>query len=299
MQIPTLLISCCLIAADVTAQGISSLLSDFQQAKGRMKDAVVQQSSGNESTKIVDFTIMNDRDDTLHGRLRMPTAVDGKFPVALLIVGIETGKEVVEMIRGHEDVIVVGLDYPFEGPYDFSGWSTIKAAFSLRETGFMMVPRILLCLDWLFGQSNVDTTDVTLVAVSFGVFTALPAAVIDRRIRRVAVVQAGGNLSEIIGANARRLDAPIPPWLAGWLGSWMLAPFEPNRYIGRISPRPVFLVSGESDEFFPHASVKSLFDHAGDPKEWIRHKRGHVMPGERELIVELTNILAERLYGAK
>lgn len=281
------------------AQVPAALIQEFRSQKGELVKSTILKSDTSQTTITQDFVLINSNADTVHGRIRLPRTDRGRFPVAFLVVGIETGKDVVQMIEGHDSVIVVGIDYPFKGPYDFGGWNAVKTLVALRKTGFITVPNILLCLDWLFTHARVDTTDVTLIAVSFGVFSAVPAAVADERVRRLAVVQAGGDLSKIIAASSQRLDVPLPSWLAGWLGSWVLAPFEPNRYIGGLAPRPVLLVSGETDAFFPPASVKSLFEHASEPKEWIQHKSGHVMPGEREHIMELTNIVAERLYGSR
>lgn len=272
------------------------LLREFRNAAGVVVQAHIVAEESTATTKSFGFTLINDRRDSARGGIRLPRASNGRFPLALLVVGLETGKEVIRMIEGHDSVIAVGIDYPFSGDLDFAGWNAVATVFALRETGFKTVPHILMCLDWIFRHPSVDTTDVTIIAVSFGVFTAIPAAVIDRRVKQLVVVQAGGDLPFVIAANAERLEMPIPGWLAGWLGGTILAPFEPNRYIGSFAPRPLLIVSGESDRLFPGASVQSLYDHAGMPKDWIKHRSRHVMPGEKEVIRELTKIVADRLY---
>lgn len=271
------------------------LLEKFRQQKGELEQSRVLIRGADSVTVTQDFVLTNNRNDTIVGRIRVPRA-DGKFPAVILVAGVETGKDVVGMIEGHKDVIIVGIDYSLTVSYDVSRWSAIRTAFALRKTGFRMVPRVLLCLDWIFAHPLVDTSDVTLVAVSFGVFAGVPAAVADPRLKRLVVVQSGGDLYTIVAASSKSLRIPLPSWFAGWIGSWILAPFEPNRYIGAFAPRPLLIVSGESDAFFPRSSVQSLYEHAGEPKEWIQHEIGHVMPGERELILELTRIVADRLY---
>lgn len=287
-----------LMGARTCVAQLTSQLEEFRQDKGTLVHVNVKNIDSTRTTRTMNFALIGSKGDTVRGSIRMPVTHRRTFPAAFLIVGIETGKSVVRMIEGHDSVIVVGIDYQFAGSYNFSGWDAVNAVFELRDACYRTVPQILLCLDWLFTNPLVDTSDVTLIAVSFGVFTAVPAAVIDQRVKRLAIVQAGGDLPGIIAANAERLGVPVPSWLAGWLGSWILAPFEPNRYIGSFSPRPVLLVSGDSDLLFPHDSVRSLYEHAGEPKEWMRHKSKHVMPGERELILELANIVAARLYGS-
>lgn len=271
----------------------------FWNRKGKLSEIKLTAIDSSSSTITYDVCLISDERDTIHGRIRFPHERAKVYPVAFLIVGIETGKDVVEMISGYDEVIVFGMDYKFPGEMDFSGWKGFSTAMLLRRTGFETVPRILLCLDWLSSVPQADTTDLTVIAVSFGVFTAVPAAVIDSRVDRLVIVQAGGDLYSVLTANAERLGFSLPHWLAGWLGTIILAPFEPNDYIGNFSPRPLLIVSGESDVLFPRSSVQSLYEHGKEPKEWIKHKSSHIAPDERELILELTKIVGEKLYKKK
>jgi hypothetical protein len=56
------------------------------------------------------------------------------------------------------------------------------------------------------------------------------------------------------------------------------------------------MINSEGDSFFTRESAEELFETASDPKEIIWQKTGHVAPGEKELIRELTNIVAGRIY---
>jgi len=289
----------CVLVTPLFAQVPRDVIEEFRKGKGNLKRAMIVPVESTLTTVIYNFSLVNDQMDTTRGRIRLPRISSGRFPLAVLVVGLETGKEVVKMIGGYDSVIVVGIDYPFKGPYDFSGWNAISTVFALREACYKTVPQLLLCIEWLQHHPRVDTNDVTIIAVSFGVFTAVPAAVMEKQVDRLVIVQAGGDVSKIIAANADRLGLAVPGWLAGWLGGWILAPFEPNRYIGAFAPRPVLVVSGETDALFPQTSVQSLYDHANQPKEWIRLHSKHVMPGEQELINELTELVARRLYGER
>ncbi len=247
-------------------------------------------------TKTFDFVLKSTSGDSLSGRIRFPKG-DGPFPAAILCVGIETGKEVIAMIEGQDSVILMAVDYPFEGKMDFSGWASVGTVFRLRSMAMRTVPLLLNCLDWLFEQHTVKKDDVSVAAVSFGVFTGVPAAVIDQRVRRLVVVQAGGSLSTVIAHNAERWGSPLPGWLSGWLGGAILSHFEPTKYIAHLAPRELIMINGDGDSFFPRQSATALYDQAREPKEITWHKSAHVMPGEREKIRELTNIVAKRVYG--
>lgn len=284
------------VSSNVTAQNYYAMRAAFLERKGAVREMKLEHAEESSLTSTFDFLLRSTMGDSLSGRLRLPKG-EGPFPAALLCVGIETGKEVIGMIEGQDSVALVAVDYPFEGGLDFSGWGAVGATFRLRSMAFRTVPMLLTCLDWIFQQKSIDPRDVTVVSVSFGVFTGLPAAVLDWRVKQAVVVQAGGDLSAVIASNAERLGVPIPAQLAGWLGGAILAPFEPNTYAPHLAPRPLLMINGEGDTLFPKESALALYDEAKEPKEIVWHQSRHVMPGERELIRELTNVVVRRLYG--
>jgi len=278
---------------------------DFLNRKGEILNVHLVPIDSTSRTVTYDVLLVGKRKDTIsqhrmiYGRIRYPKDKSKLYPAAFLMVGIETGKNVVDMIEGYDDVIVFGMDYPFKFDMDFSGWKGFRTAMVLRQMGNETISRILLCNDWLSSLREVDTSNITMIAVSFGVFTAVPAAVLDKRIDRLVIVQGGGDLYLILKSNAERLGFSLPNWLVGWLGAIILAPLEPNYYIEKFSPRPLLIVSGESDLLFPRSSVQSLYEHAKEPKEWIEHQSSHIAPDESELILELTKLVGDKLYGKK
>lgn len=288
-----------LLLYSVPASGqLTALLGDdFFGRKGNLVSVLVTPVDSFAATVTRDVLLLNDRGDTVHARIRAPRTTSARHPVVMMVVGIETGRDVVAMIAGYDSVLVFGIDYPFKGPLDFSGWNAFGTSFELREAAYRTVAHLLLSVDWLSGLPYVDTTDITLAAVSFGVFTGIPAAVIDERIDRLVVIQGGGILYDVVKMNAERLGLRVPTWLAGWWAETFFEAFEPTAYVGRLSPRPFLLVSAARDQFFPETSVAALYHAAAEPKEWLHHSSGHVAPHQQELILELTTIVAQRLYG--
>jgi fermentation-respiration switch protein FrsA (DUF1100 family) len=73
-----------------------------------------------------------------------------------------------------------------------------------------------------------------------------------------------------------RVVAPITMWIAGLRLHCNLSEADPLHWIGKISPRPVFLIHGEQDLYVSEAEVKRLYDAAGDPKAlWLVPQAGH------------------------
>jgi hypothetical protein len=231
------------------------------------------------------------------GRVRFPVEQTRRLPAVLVASGIETGHLVVELLDERPAVIVMAIRYPSHREPDFSGWNSVQTLLDLRKTGMKTVPSLLLALDYLYQHPRVDTNDIAVATVSFGTFVGVPAAALHPAVRRLIVVQGGGDIASIIAANAERLQMPLPARISGWIGGLFLSPFEPNRYIGDFSPRPLLMVNSPGDLLFPDESARSLYEHAGEPKEIVWHKSTHVMPGAEEIIGELTKIVVEKVYA--
>jgi len=267
----------------------------FQRLKGKLVGVQVATVETTERTEIRDFTLESDAGKKYNGRIRLPRH-SGKFPVSFLVAAFETGRTVVSIVPEYDFLNVVSLDYPITvNPITLS--NAISEMSSLRAGGAETIASILLTLDWLQTLPSVDPRDITLIAVSFGVFPAVPAAAADPRISRLVVLQGGGGLSPIVSANASRLGLPLPPPLTGWFASLFLSPFEPNAYIGDIAPRPVLLIASRDDAYFPKSTVESLYQHAREPKELLWLSGEHLGLEKVEMMRYLTRLIVKKLYG--
>jgi dipeptidyl aminopeptidase/acylaminoacyl peptidase len=64
------------------------------------------------------------------------------------------------------------------------------------------------------------------------------------------------------------------------------ASIEPRTYIGRISPRPVWMFHAEEDPVIPYESGRLLFEHAGEPKAFSEFSGDHgINPDVDERII--------------
>jgi pimeloyl-ACP methyl ester carboxylesterase len=271
----------------------------FLYEKGMLLSTETREIARDTITRTSDFILKGSNGLTVRGRLRIPTRGVSPYPAVLVASGIETGHLVIELLDERPQVIVMAIRYPHAGDVDFSGLKAISTLAGLRETGMKTIPSMLLALDYLAAHPHVDTNDVAVATVSFGTFVGVPAAVLHPKVKRLIVVQGGGDISAIIAANAERLEMPLPPKVSGWLGKLFLLPFEPNSYIAGFSPRHILMVNSPGDLLFPDESAKSLYDHARDPKEIIWHKSKHVMPGELEIVQELTEIVIRKVYSSE
>jgi len=114
--------------------------------------------------------------------------------------------------------------------------------------------------DLLVTERDADPRRVGLVGFSRGAMMALIIGGADKRLAAVAAVLAG------------HFDA---------LERVHEAAACPANYIGRIAPRPLFMVNGENDaDMFRNESVLPMQKHARQPKEIIWLPTGHTFPRE-------------------
>jgi hypothetical protein len=270
--------------------------SFFLYDKGALISAETREVARDSLTRTSDFTLKGSKGLTVRGRLRIPRRGRAPYPAVLIAPGIETGQLVIGLLDEQPSVIVMAIQYPYTGELDFSGLKAVSTLLELRRAGMKTIPSMLLALDYLVSCPEVDTSDVAVATVSFGTFVGVPAAALHVRVKRLIVVQGGGDIASVIAANAKRLEMPLPPGLSGLLGGLFLRPFEPNRYIADLSPRPLLMVDSPGDLLFPDESARSLFNHAREPKELVWHTSKHVMPGELEIVKELTDVVVEKVY---
>jgi esterase/lipase len=73
------------------------------------------------------------------------------------------------------------------------------------------------------------------------------------------------------------LLAPLVQWFAEREGGFEAKDVAAVEHIGKISPRPVFLMQGGMDVIVPPDSGQRLYDAAGEPRElWFDPEIGHV-----------------------
>jgi dienelactone hydrolase len=272
--------------------------SVFLQRKGRLENEqrIVERVTSKTTLSKLAFT--SDTGLRAEARLRVPNRA-GNFTGVLLAVGLETGERVLDLVAERDDMVMLAVDYGWEGEFDVKTlWQTERSLRRLKTVSDDAVPRLLLALDYLAHHSKVDTNRIFVVGVSFGSYFAIPASALDPRVSRLILVQGGGDMGTVIAASAPMWKASLPPRVLAWIGEAAFCPFEPERWIGRIAPRQVTFIASRTDPQFPVAAVERVYRLAGEPKELIWHDTPHVAPKAADIIAELARVVIEQL-GAK
>lgn len=226
--------------------------------------------------------------------LRLPAGDGPPRAAVLLLGGHRTGRRATQLVPATQKVVVAAMSYPtrierIESPAD-----VLAARRAILDTP----AAVMLCADYLSARPDVDPARMELVGVSLGAPFACVAGALDARFTRVWSIHGGGSPPRLLAAALRReLSSPLLCWLAGHL----LAPLAhgialaPERWVGRIAPRPFVMVNGRDDDSIPRACVEILHTAAGEPKELIWVQGGHIDKRKPEQIRELCALVLERM----
>jgi dienelactone hydrolase len=250
------------------------------ERKGQLSAASVTSIENGPRHALFELDLESDRGVRARGYMRMPGG-RGPFPVLLILGGLRTGKRTVDYISDAEGVVLVALDYPYEGEKQgLSPWEFSRRLPRMRRAVIDTPAAVMLCVDYLSSRSGVDADRIILVGGSLGAFFAPAAAAIDDRIAAVALLFGGADLQTVALAN---LDVPAPlDRIAAWLLAVLASPVAPSKYVGHISPRPLFFLNGTGDPRIPERCARLLHESAGPPAtiRWI--PAGHVDVRDRE-----------------
>lgn len=267
-------------------RGVESVEEGPVRSIGGMteQDVVVRDSSGLR----VEFRL----------RRRDAVAPGTRAPLFLLLGGHMSGKESATLIADPRQFLVASVSYPFDGNERVTGVAVVAEVPAIRRAILDTPPAVMLALDYLLKRHDVDTARVELVGASFGVPFAAVAGALDERVRRVWLVQGGADphallyegLREEIGfVPARRMVASLANLLASG------PRFAPERWVPRISPRPVVMINTRDDERIPRASSEALHAAAREPKEVVWLPGLHVQPNRPDVLGALIDAVFSRM----
>lgn len=209
------------------------------------------------------------------GLLKVPGNGEGPYPAVVILGGVQAGRHTIDYLRGTRGVVLLALDYPYEGKKEkLSAWEFLGSINKIRRAVIHTVPAAMLAVDYLLTRDDVDGRRITVAGGSLGALFAPAIAAADRRIAGAAMLFGAADLRALMRANLK-----IPGVLAAptaWLGAVLTSPVEPAKYVGRITPRPVFMLNGTGDPRMPESCSRRLHDAAREPKtiRWI--DAGHV-----------------------
>jgi predicted esterase len=261
------------------------------------------QGTTGDGTAVRDLRLTSDRGLRFVARVREPApagaepAIGARRPAILLLAGLETGKQAVDLVSAPAGTVTMSIDYPFEVPEALTRTHFLLAVPAIRNAVYDACGAGCLALRYLASREDVDPNRIFVVGVSFGAFIAPIVTAGVPVADALVIVQGGGDLRKVLEVNLPYVGVERFSGAISRLGAVLLHPFEPTRWVGRMSPRRFILISSTDDERIPRACVTALYDAAGDPKEMVWLETVHIHPTDDALIEAVAEEVERRLFS--
>jgi len=234
------------------------------------------------------------RGEEVPALLAMPLERKSPVPCVVFLHGIGQKKEFLDDIAA--PFVKAGFGFASFDQYT-RGERRLKNAGALAEANaFRLRPAYTVndarrMIDYLETRPDIAANRIYLVGASYGAITGATAAAFDDRFRAAVLIYGGGNISSLL--DAREIEKEAGAWLPlAKLGGWyFLSVVDPVRYVGQISPRPVYLQNGRNDGLISTPAAKALQEAAGEPKKIQWYDGDHVGTDEEAVKHVLQDVL--------
>lgn len=242
-----------------------------------------------------EFALVSATGLRVHLAVRQPAAAPGdtaRRVLFLLLGGQERGRGAAALVADTRGTVVASFDYPFDGDHRTKGLAVVALVPAIRRALYDIPPAVTLVLDYLLRRPEVDSARVELVGASFGATFATIAAARDPRVTRLWIAHGGGKPFAMINAGLEReiRFAPLRWPVAGVATLLASGPrLAAERWVGRVSPRPVVMLNALEDERIPRASVEALWNAAREPKSQLWLPGPHMQGNRQEVLRALVD----------
>ena len=221
-----------------------------------------------------------------------------RLPLVILIGGHRTGRAAVDLVEELDGIVVAAIDYPYTGDPAAKDLDLVPYVPAIRRALFDTPPALSVALDWLATLPFVDPARVDLVGVSLGGPFAVIAGAADPRFHRVWSIHGAGAPHTIMREGLKgdvptaALRSVLTILALDVSGVSVLAP---ERWVGRISPRPFVMIDSVDDDSYPPGCVDALWNAAREPRERQSTTGGHVRVKKKELLNDLIGRVRQRI----
>lgn len=185
------------------------------------------------------------------------------------------------ILKAGYNVLAIDLRHPRQHPDIIS------------TMGFHEKKDVIAALDYLENEKGAQSIGV--IGFSMGAAASMIVMAKDPRIK--AGIFSGGyaNSMDVLSEQALLIYGlpryPLMPMVAkffSWRGDLDINEINPEKYIGKISPRPVYIMHGTADKTVGFEHGQRLFNAAKEPKQFWRAQNG-----EHTKLWQLNNEKAE------
>lgn len=288
-----------LLVVFVAAYSFIPVLSDpsagFLPRKGSLQQITQTRQWTTTTSVLSEVTLTSSSGLQVQLTVNRPRSVRTARPLVILMGGYVTGRRAAELIRNTHGNVIAAISYPYHGAAASSDFDFLRNVSAIRQALLDTPPAVLLCLDYLARQDYVDSRHIELAGVSFGAFLAAIPGALDSRFERVWLIHGGGAPVSVFDhfTENKIKSAPLRWLLTRSFALLIQAEYlKPERWVGRISPRPVMVVHASNDPSFPRQSITSLDQALHQPYKIIWLGQEHVGVHSQQLIQQITDLIA-------
>ncbi len=270
---------------------------EFYLTRGTYGGARVLESSAGPFSQSRLVELHNDRGEAVAtAYVRTPRQLAGGYRILLTYAGEKTGPQILRLIPDRPDVVLVAVQYPFARPRTPAGYLT--GPYRVRRAVFRAVAGGMLALSYLETE-GLGMDRITVLGASLGSSFAVIHGALDPRVGTVFLVHGGGDFPATLRYYERRRGHFWRGELLAGTAAVLVNSFEPDRYIDRIAPRRLVMVSSRRDKYFSVPGVQALFNRASEPKTLIWTDTEHVGAGKLDIVNELVGLIEAHLDGVQ
>ena len=211
--------------------------------------------------------------------LALPLDGAGPHPCVIFLHGIGQDKEFMEVIAApftKAGFAFVSFDQYTRGERKLQDSNAVKDALGLRRRSALNVLETRRLVDYLVTRSDISPGRIYLIGASFGAITGATAVAFEPRIVAAVMTYGGGDLDKLLSSDAAKSELGKSHWLVKTAVTYLTAPSDPVKYVGRVAPRPLLFQNGTHDQLIPNAAADALFEAANEPKERTLYDSDHV-----------------------
>lgn len=235
----------------------------------------VEHSRTGETYELYSVVLNSLDNENINCYLKLPKA-NPPYPAIVFFNGFDQGKEVIDYVDDSwwkTGWAAIAMDYRY------SASTSNKALIFLqgRRAAHEAILDIRRMIEYLYSRDDIDSTRVAVMATSLGAILAPPVAADNPRVKAVVMIQGGGDVG-LIAANQFEVNRFLKR-LIRYAARVYYSPFEPLKYVKKISPTPSLFIIAEDDELIPMESARRLAESALEPKEIMLKPAEHLYPG--------------------
>ncbi len=271
---------------------------EFYLTRGTYSGARVLEASTGPASRTRLVELHNDRGEAVAtAYVRTPRRLSNGYRILLTYAGEKTGAQILRLIPDRPDVVLVAVQYPFTRPRTPAEY--LFGPYHLRRAVFRAVAGGMLALSYLQETEGLGMDRITVLGASLGSGFAVIHGALDPRVGTVLLVHGGGDFPATLRGYERRRGRFWRGELLAGTAAVLVDSFEPGRYIGRIAPRRLVMVSSRRDKYFSVPGVQALFDRAGEPKTLIWTETEHVGARKTDIVNELVGLIEDHLESVQ